>query len=254
MRILEQVEFHRHAGRNAGSSARQAGTVTQTTARRTERGNARVLDGESHTVGTGVDELEGEVVGEALHIDWGGEPGAASLRLPTVGQLQTSAIQLGASIELQTSRGESRSEIDAGGTAALNGDDRGGGVAGCEVWSRGDGFYRGGGANGERTGVRRRRCSGLTAIQSVEDGGARSGVGNVHGLRRRISPGDRRDQRCGRWGWHVDPDYGCGGGALREVGGGGDSFHRFGGVNAKRSSVLRRRSGRLTPIQSIKNR
>src|SRR6267154_6227965 len=170
MRILEQVEFHRHAGRNAGSSARQAGTVTQTTARRTERGNARALDGESHTVRAGVDELEGEVVGEALHIDGCREPGAASLRLPTVGQLQTSAIQLSASIELQTGGSETGSEINCR-RGALNGDDRGSGVAGREVWRGSDGFYRGRGANGERTGVRRRRCSGLTAIQSVEDGG-----------------------------------------------------------------------------------
>src|SRR5712671_2858279 len=236
MRILEQVEFHRHAGRNARSSTRQARTVSQTTARGTERGNSRVLDGESHTVGAGVDELEGEVVGEALHVDRGGEPGAASFRLPAVGQLQTSAIQLGASIELQTGGSETGSEINCR-RGALNGDDRGSGVAGREVWRGSDGFHRGGGANGERICVRSRRCGGLTAIQSVEDGGAGGSVSNVYRLRRRIRPGNRGDHWRGSLRRHIDCDYGGGGGTLREVGRGGDGLHRGIAADCKRASV-----------------
>src|SRR6266851_3892109 len=113
----------------------------------TERGSAGVLDSEGHTVGVGVNELEGEVVSETLHVHRGGEPGAAGFRLPTVSQLQTSAIQLGASIELQTSGGKPGSEIN-GKRAGLNGDDRG----------------------------------GLAAIERVENRGPRSRIRNGYGL------------------------------------------------------------------------
>src|SRR4029077_15022250 len=141
--VLKEVELHRHAGGNSGRAGGQRCTVTQATTGRTERGSSGILDGEGHTVRAGIDELEGKVVGEALHVDRRGEPGAAGLGLPTIGQLQTCAIQLGASIELQTSGGKSGSEIDGGRAPALNGDDRGGGVAGREVRRGGDGFDRG---------------------------------------------------------------------------------------------------------------
>src|SRR4029077_1553191 len=119
--VLKEVELHRHAGGNSGRAGGQRCTVTQATTGRTERGSSGILDGEGHTVRAGIDELEGEVVGEALHVDRSGEPSAASLSLCSIRQFQTCAVQVGVSVELQTSSSKPGSEVD-GRRAALNGD------------------------------------------------------------------------------------------------------------------------------------
>src|ERR1700747_2493060 len=119
MDILKEIELHGHAGRNAGSSGGQGCAIAEAATGRTERSGSGVLNGEGHTVGAGVDELEGEVVGEALHIDGCGEPGAAGLGLSAIVQLKRGAIQLGVSIKLKAGGGKSGREID-GGRAALN--------------------------------------------------------------------------------------------------------------------------------------
>src|ERR1700730_6678796 len=129
MYVLEKIELHCDAGRNSWRSTGQSCAVTQPTAVRTERGSSGVLNREGHSVRVGIDELEGEVVSEALHIYGRGEPGAAGFLLPAVGQLQAVPIQRSTSIELQTCCRKAGGKVDRRRTAALNGDYRSSRVA-----------------------------------------------------------------------------------------------------------------------------
>src|ERR1700730_2687805 len=170
MYVLEKIELHCDAGRNSWRSTGQSCAVTQPTAVRTERGSSGVLNREGHSVRVGIDELEGEVVSEALHIYGRGEPGAAGFRLPAVSQLQAISIECGASIELQTCCREARGKVDGRRTAALNSDGRGCRVALGKARGCRNGFHRCSATHRERICVKRGGGTRLTAIERVEDG------------------------------------------------------------------------------------